>query len=133
MYYFVIDEGYCLILVCFNVFRIQVRIWVVVYDVYGEEGLKFRDKGVLIVFDIRVEVVKVVLMGQIFQMQVVVKFNVVGLVFVGKWMKVFSEYGEEGFCFFCIGKKRVFYMIDDFVVFEVVLECLKDKCIQEFE
>jgi transposase len=96
MHYLATDEGYRLTSARFNVPRTQVRLWVAAYDVYGEEGLKPRDKGVSIDPEIRVEAVKAVLTGQISQTQAAAKFNVAGAASVGKWMKVFSEHGEQG-------------------------------------
>lgn len=133
MHYFATDEGYRLTSARFNVPRTQVRIWVAAYDAYGEEGLKPRDKGVSIDPDIRVEAVKAVLTGQISQTQAAAKFNVAGSASVGKWMKVFSEHGEEGLRSLRIGKKRALHMIDDPVAFEAALERSKDKRIQELE
>jgi len=103
------------------------------YDVYGEEGLKPRDKGVSIDPEIRVEAVKAVLTGQISQTQAAAKFNVAGAASVGKWMKVFSEHGEQGLRSLRVGKKRALHMIDDPVALEVALERSKDKHIQELE
>ena len=60
MHYLATDEGYRLTSARFNVPRTQVRLWVAAYDVYGEEGLKPRDKGVSIDPEIRVEAVKAV-------------------------------------------------------------------------
>lgn len=133
MHYFATDEGYRLTSARFNVPRTQVRIWVAAYDAYGEEGLKPRDKGVSIDPDIRVEAVKAVLTGQISQTQAAAKFNVAGSASVGKWMKVFSEHGEEGLRSLRVGKKRALHMIDDPVALEVALERSKDKRIQELE
>ncbi|HAT3610564.1 IS3 family transposase [Klebsiella michiganensis] len=133
MHYFATDEGYRLTSARFNVPRTQVRIWVAAYDAYGEEGLKPKDKGVSIDPDIRVEAVKAVLTGQISQTQAAAKFNVAGSASVGKWMKVFSEHGEEGLRSLRIGKKRALHMIDDPVALEVALERSKDKRIQELE
>ncbi|HBQ6170637.1 IS3 family transposase [Klebsiella variicola] len=133
MHYFATDEGYRLTSARFNVPRTQVRIWVAAYDAYGEEGLKPRDKGVSIAPDIRVEAVKAVLTGQISQTQAAAKFNVAGSASVGKWMKVFSEHGEEGLRSLRIGKKRALHMIDDPVVLEAALERSKDKRIQDLE
>ncbi|EJR0239178.1 TPA: IS3 family transposase [Enterobacter hormaechei] len=133
MHYFATDEGYRLTSARFNVPRTQVRIWVAAYDAYGEEGLKPRDKGVSIAPDIRVEAVKAVLTGQISQTQAAAKFNVAGSASVGKWMKVFSEHGEEGLRSLRIGKKRALHMIDDPVALEAALERSKDKRIQELE
>ena len=110
MHYFATDEGYRLTSARFNVPRTQVRIWVAAYDAYGEEGLKPRDKGVSIDPDIRVEAVKAVLTGQISQTQAAAKFNVAGSASVGKWMKVFSEHGEEGLRSLRVGKKRALHM-----------------------
>ncbi|HFG1024630.1 TPA: helix-turn-helix domain-containing protein, partial [Klebsiella pneumoniae] len=78
MHYLATDEGYRLTSARFNVPRTQVRLWVAAYDVYGEEGLKPRDKGVSIDPEIRVEAVKAVLTGQISQTQAAAKFNVAG-------------------------------------------------------
>ncbi|EPJ0509479.1 IS3 family transposase [Klebsiella quasipneumoniae] len=133
MHYFATDEGYRLTSARFNVPRTQVRIWVAAYDAYGEEGLKPRDKGVSIDPDIRVEAVKAVLTGQISQTQAAAKFNVAGSASVGKWMKVFSEHGEEGLRSLRIGKKRALHMIDDPVALEAALERSKDKRIQDLE
>ncbi|EMB9076669.1 helix-turn-helix domain-containing protein, partial [Enterobacter cloacae] len=90
-------------------------------------------KGVSIAPDIRVEAVKAVLTGQISQTQAAAKFNVAGSASVGKWMKVFSEHGEEGLRSLRIGKKRALHMIDDPVALEAALERSKDKRIQELE
>ncbi|HBR2013835.1 IS3 family transposase [Klebsiella michiganensis] len=133
MHYFTTDEGYRLTSARFNVPRTQVRLWVAAYDAYGEEGLKPRDKGVSIDPDIRVEAVKAVLTGKISQMQAAAKFNVAGSASVGKWMKVFSEHGEEGLRSLRVGKKRALHMIDDPVALETALERSKDKRIQELE
>jgi len=133
MHYFATDEGYRLTSARFNVPRTQVRIWVAAYDAYGEEGLKLRDKGVSIDPDIRVEAGKAVLTGQISQTQAAAKFNVAGSASVGKWMKVFSEHGEEGLRSLRIGKKRALHMIDDPVALEAALERSKDKRIQDLE
>ncbi|WP_316504136.1 IS3 family transposase [Klebsiella michiganensis] len=133
MHYFATDEGYRLTSARFNVPRTQVRLWVAAYDAYGEEGLKPRDKGVSIDPEIRVEAVKAVLTGQISQTQAAAKFNVAGAASVGKWMKVFSEHGEEGLRSLRVGKKRALHMIDDPVTLEVALERSKDKRIQELE
>lgn len=133
MHYFATDEGYRLTSARFKVPRTQVRIWVAAYDAYGEEGLKPRDKGVSIAPDIRVEAVKAVLTGQISQTQAAAKFNVAGSASVGKWMKVFSEHGEEGLRSLRIGKKRALHMIDDPVALEAALERSKDKRIQDLE
>ncbi|WP_285112662.1 IS3 family transposase [Leclercia adecarboxylata] len=133
MHYLTTDEGYRLTSARFNVPRTQVRLWVAAYDAYGEEGLKPRDKGVSIDPEIRVEAVKAVLTGQISQTQAAAKFNVAGAASVGKWMKVFSEHGEEGLRSLRVGKKRALHMIDDPVALEVALERSKDKRIQELE
>lgn len=133
MHYLATDEGYRLTSARFNVPRTQVRLWVAAYDVYGEEGLKPRDKGVSIDPEIRVEAVKAVLTGQISQTQAAAKFNVAGAASVGKWMKVFSEHGEQGLRSLRVGKKRALHMIDDPVALEVALERSKDKHIQELE
>ncbi|MBZ6673256.1 IS3 family transposase [Klebsiella pneumoniae] len=133
MHYFTTDEGYRLTSARFNVPRTQVRLWVAAYDAYGEEGLKPRDKGVSIDPDIRVEAVKAVLTGKISQTQAAAKFNVAGSASVGKWMKVFSEHGEEGLRSLRVGKKRALHMIDDPVALETALERSKDKRIQELE
>ena len=130
MHYLATDEGYRLTSARFNVPRTQVRLWVAAYDVYGEEGLKPRDKGVSIDPEIRVEAVKAVLTGQISQTQAAAKFNVAGAASVGKWMKVFSEQGLRSLR---VGKKRALHMIDDPVALEVALERSKDKHIQELE
>ncbi|MBM2998939.1 transposase [Klebsiella pneumoniae] len=110
MHYLATDEGYRLTSARFNVPRTQVRLWVAAYDVYGEEGLKPRDKGVSIDPEIRVEAVKAVLTGQISQTQAAAKFNVAGAASVGKWMKVFSEHGEQGLRSLRVGKKRALHM-----------------------
>ena len=47
MHYFATDDGYRITSARFNVPRTQVRMWVAAYDAYGEEGLRPRDKGVL--------------------------------------------------------------------------------------
>ncbi|ENQ9173030.1 TPA: IS3 family transposase, partial [Klebsiella pneumoniae] len=80
-----------------------------------------------------VEAVKAVLTGQISQTQAAAKFNVAGAASVGKWMKVFSEHGEQGLRSLRVGKKRALHMIDDPVALEVALERSKDKHIQELE
>ncbi|ECE0287894.1 IS3 family transposase [Salmonella enterica subsp. enterica] len=133
MHYLATDEGYRLTSTRFNVPRTQVRLWVAAYDAYGEEGLKPRDKGVSIDPETRIEAVKAVFTGQISQTQAAAKFNVAGAASVGKWMKVFSEHGEEGLRSLRVGKKRALHMIDDPVALEVALERSKDKRIQELE
>ncbi|MDU4618738.1 MAG: IS3 family transposase [Staphylococcus epidermidis] len=117
-------------------YTFEQRLEVVMHylaTVYGEEGLKPRDKGVSIDPEIRVEAVKAVLTGQISQTQAAAKFNVAGAASVGKWMKVFSEHGEQGLRSLRVGKKRALHMIDDPVALEVALERSKDKHIQELE
>ncbi|AOP93942.1 DNA-binding protein [Enterobacter roggenkampii] len=133
MHYFTTNEGYRLTSARFNVPRTQVRLWVAAYDSYGEEGLKPRDKGVSIDPDIRVEAVRAVLTGKISQTQAAAKFKVAGAASIGKWMKVFSEHGEEGLRSLRVGKKRSPHMIDDPAVLEEALERSKDKRIQELE
>ncbi|HCM7228962.1 TPA: IS3 family transposase [Klebsiella aerogenes] len=133
MHYFTTDEGYRLTSARFNVPRTQVRIWVAIYAAHGEEGLKARAKGVTIEPDVRVEAVKAVLSGQISQTQAATKFNVAGSATVGKWMKVFSDHGEEGLRSLRVGKNRAPHMIDDPVAAEAALERSKDKRIAELE
>lgn len=133
MHYFTTDEGYRLTSARFNVPRTQVRIWVAIYAAHGEEGLKARAKGVTIEPDVRVEAVKAVLSGQISQTQAATKFNVAGSATVGKWMKVFSDHGEEGLRSLRVGKNRAPHMIDDPVAAEAALEHSKDKRIAELE
>ena len=119
MHYLATDEGYRLTSARFNVPRTQVRLWVAAYDVYGEEGLKPRDKGVSIDPEIRIEAVKAVLSGQISQTQAATKFNVAGASSVAKWLKVYKEQGEEGLRSLKVGTKRVSYMAEQQRILEL--------------
>ena len=76
---------------------------------------------------------KAVLTGMIYQTQAAAKFDVAGSASVGKWMKVYSEHGEEELRSLRVGKKRALHMFDDPVALELALERLKDKRIQELE
>jgi hypothetical protein len=75
--------------------------------------------------------VRAVLTGKISHTQAAAKFNVAGAASVGKWMKVFSEHGEEGHRSLRFGKKRSPHMIDDPAVLEKARERSKAKRIQE--
>lgn len=125
-YYFIIDDGYRIILVCFGVFRIQVRIWVVFYEKYGEKGLIFKFKGVSVDLELCIKVVKVVIEQYMFFNQVVVYFMFVGSGFVVRWLKVYEECGEVGLRVFKIGIKRNIVILVDLEKVVLVLELLKD-------
>lgn len=126
-------EGYRLTGDRFNVPRTQVRMWVAAYTFHGEEGVRPKRKGVSADPDLRMAAVKEVLEAGKSYNDVAIQFNLSGAAVIAKWLKVYTQYGEEGLRSLRVGKNRELHMADDPIRKAAAQERSKDRQIKELE
>lgn len=127
------DDGYRVISSIFGVPRTQVRAWIAIYQSHGEEGLRPKDKRLSSSPDLRVEVVMAVINKNMSQNQAAVHFKLSGAALVSRWVKIYTEYGEDGLRSLQIGRKRSPKMSIDPAKVEAEKEKSKDKRIESLE